>query len=108
MLPLLALYPIWGLIQQFLVQSLFARNLQREFAVFRSPLRIAPLAALVFSVVHWPDLRLCALTFVLGLVFTPIYLRWRNLWPLGMWHGWLGVFAYFWVLARDPWVEMFG
>jgi hypothetical protein len=49
-----------------------------------------------------------ALNACLGLAFTQIYLRWRNLWPLGIYHAWLGVFAYFWVLHRDPWLEVFG
>jgi hypothetical protein len=108
MLPLLALYPIWGWIQQFLVQALLARNLQLGVPALASPWRIAPLAAICFGIVHWPDWWLVAATCALGLVFTPIYLRERNLWPLGLWHGWLGVLAYFWLLARDPWVEMVG
>ena len=29
-------------------------------------------------------------------------------WPLGLYHGWLGAFAYFWILERDPWQELFG
>lgn len=49
-----------------------------------------------------------AATFMMGLAFTPMYLRHRNLWPLGIYHGWLGVLTYYWVLARDPWTEMFG
>jgi hypothetical protein len=37
-----------------------------------------------------------------------IFLRWRNVWPLGICHGWLGVLFYFWVLGRDPWLEILG
>jgi hypothetical protein len=58
--------------------------------------------------VHLPDFRLATATFVLGLALTPIYLKWRNLWPLGIYHGLLGVLFYFWVLERDPWIEVFG
>ena len=47
-------------------------------------------------------------TALLGLVFTPIYLRWRNLWPLGLYHGWLGALCYFWVIGRDPLLEILG
>jgi hypothetical protein len=47
-------------------------------------------------------------TFGLGLVYIPLYLRYRNLWPLGFYHGWLGTLFYLWVLGRDPWVETFG
>jgi len=46
-------------------------------------------------------------TFVLGLIYTPLYLQFHQLYPLGLLHGWLGVFFYFWVLRKDPWSEMF-
>ena len=85
---LLLLYPSWGLIQQFLLQAMFARNLHREVAWLRSPWRLAPLNALLFGLVHAPDLALMGATFLMGLAFTPMYLRDRNLWPLGVFHGW--------------------
>ena len=107
MLPLALLYPVWGLVQQLLVQALFVGNLSSE------PLRVPQallivLAAALFALVHLPDPILMAATFLLGLAFTPIYLRWRNVWPLGLWHGLLGVLVYFWILGRDPWIETFG
>lgn len=52
---------------------------------------------------HLPSWKLAAGTFGLGLAYTPLYLHHRNLWPLGLYHGWLGVFYYFWVLERNPW-----
>ena len=52
-------------------------------------------------------LKLVAATGLLGAVFALIYMRWRNLWPLGLYHGWLGVFYYYWILGRDPWAETF-
>lgn len=108
MLPLLLLYPIWGLIQQFLVQAMVVNNLTMisDRRSFRWMVTI--LAAVLFGLVHIPDLELMAATFCLGLAFTPIYLSWRNLWPLGIYHGWLGVLFYFWVLGRDPWLEVLG
>jgi len=112
MLPLGLLYPIWGLIQQFLIQALVAANLKRiwprmDSACVITPV-ITPICALLFGMVHLPDLKLAAGTFLLGLAFTPIYLKWRNLWPLGIYHGWLGVLFYFWILRRDPWLEVLG
>ena len=62
--------------------------------------------AAVFSSVHLPNWELTAGTFGLGFAYTPLYLR--NLWPLGLYHGWLGVFFYFWVLGDNPWKNMFG
>ena len=108
MAPLFLLYPLWGLIQQLLVQALFVRNVVREVPALSAPWRIVPLAALLFGIVHWPDVRLMGATFLLGLAFTPMYLRVPNLWPLGVYHGWLGVLAYYWLLERDPWTEVFG
>jgi hypothetical protein len=108
MLPLLLLYPIWGVIQQFLVQALVAGNLSKSSGMIGSASFVTIVSAGLFALVHMPDLKLASGTFCLGLAFTPIYLRWRNLWPLGIYHGWLGVLAYFWVLHRDPWLEVFG
>ena len=64
-------------------------------------------ASVLFGAVHLPELKLAAATCLLGLAFTLLYLRWGNLWPLGLCHGWLGVFYYYWVLGRDPWMETF-
>ena len=108
MIPLLLFYPVWGLIQQFLVQALVAGNLSGTSGVVGAPWFVTIVCAGLFAVVHLPDLVLAICTFLLGLAFTPIYLKWRNLWPLGIYHGWLGVFVYFWVLNRDPWLEMLG
>jgi len=106
MLPLLLLYPVWGLVQQFLVQAIFVRPLCLGPRPLVAPFVATVIAAVLFAAVHLPGLRLTVATGLLGLVFTPIYLRWRNLWPLGLFHGWLGVAAYFWLLQRDPWVEL--
>jgi hypothetical protein len=104
--PLLLLYPIWGLAQQFLVQGLVVRNLAVGEHPTVPPAAATLLAAVLFGVVHLPDLTLTCMTFALALAFTHIHLRWRNLWPLGVFHGWLGAAAYFWVLGRDPWAEI--
>ncbi len=108
MLWLLALYPVWGLAQQLMVQGILVRAMSGLVTRISRRLLVVLLAALLFAAVHLPDMKLAAGTFVVGAAFTVIYLRWRNLWPLGIYHGWLGVFFYYWVLARDPWCEMFG
>ncbi|MGB5921380.1 MAG: CPBP family intramembrane glutamic endopeptidase [Syntrophobacteria bacterium] len=102
---LLALYPIWGIIQQFLVQALVVRNVARSTLAL-SPATIVLIGATVFAMAHLSNLRLLIATFGLGLVFVPLYLRYRNLWSLGLYHGWLGTFFYFWVLHRDPWSKL--
>lgn len=99
MLILAALYPIYGLVQQWLVQGIVARQL-----VTRAPAWVVvPATALVFGLLHMPDRLATVATFVLGLVFVPIYLRWRNLWALGFVHGWLAIPMYFWIVGIDPW-----
>jgi hypothetical protein len=47
-------------------------------------------------------------TFGLVLALAPIWLKWRNLWPLGLAHGWIGAVAYIAVLQRDPIRELLG
>ena len=100
----LALYPLWGVVQQFLVQAMVVRNLAGNVP----PRALVGLAAILFGAIHLPDLALCAAIAVLGAAFTAIYLRWRNVWPLGIGHGLLGAVFYVWALGRDPWAEMFG
>ncbi len=107
MLVLLGLYPIWGTFQQLLVQGVFVRTATASGGRVGPKVLATAVASLLFGAVHLPDVRLAAATCLVGLVFTVVYLRWRNLWPLGLWHGWLGVFYYYWVLGRDPWAEMF-
>ena len=102
---LFLLYPLWGLVQQYLVLALVARNL---LAGGLPKPAIVLVSGVLFGVVHLPDLQLSSATLLVGLVFAPIYLRWRNLWPLGVLHGWLGVLFYYWILGRDPWLELMG
>gem|GEM_PF-5306162 len=62
--------------------------------------------ATAFGAVHLPSWDLTAGTFGLGLASTPLYLRHRNVLPLGLYHGWLGAFYYRWVLDRNPWADL--
>ena len=104
-IPILALYPVWGVIQQFLIIGLIAGNLM-HMRQWQIPKRIVMLtASVVFSVVHYPSIPLVAATFLLALFYSWLYLKYRNLWILGIFHGWLGGFFYFLVLGRDPWLE---
>jgi hypothetical protein len=105
---LLLLYPLWGILQQFLVQALGVANLM---ALYPEQGRVValPVGVVMFSLVHVPDgLLLTAATGLMATLFIPCYLRDRNLWPLGLYHGWLGTFFYLWVLGKDPWISVFG
>jgi hypothetical protein len=102
----LLLYPLWGLVQQFLVQGLVIGNLVNSGLVTRRIVLVL-IGASLFGLVHVPSWPLVLATFGLGLLFVPVYLRFRNLWPLGIYHGWLGTLFYYWILGRDPWLELF-
>ncbi len=107
-IPILILYPIWGVIQQFIVVALVAGNL-RDMENSKIPkTAIIFLTAIVFAVVHFPFLTLVGGTFLLALVYTTIYLKKKNLYALGIYHGWLGAFYFYTIVGRDPWAEVFG
>lgn len=105
MLPLLVLYPAWGLTQQMLVQGFLTRNLAEAGL---PPLAVVSASAAAFGTVHVPNWALTAVTTAMGAAFAPLYLRDRTLWPLGVAHGTLGALFYVWVLDRDPWAEVGG
>jgi membrane protease YdiL (CAAX protease family) len=102
-LPLFVLYPSWGVVQQTLVQGFVTRHLADAGL---SPWAVTPLSAVAFGAVHLPNWKLTAATTVLGAAYAPLYLRHRNVWPLGFYHGVLGAFYYRWVLDRNPWREI--
>jgi len=105
-LPILLLYPIWGVIQQFLMIGLVAVNLDDYKGIEIPRIIIVTLTAVLFSVVHYPSIPLILSTFVLGICYALLFLRYRNIWVLGIYHGWLGAFFYFFVLKRDSWLEV--
>jgi hypothetical protein len=98
------LYPIWGLVQQFLVVALLAGNVKKYSRI--PEWGIVFLTALIFAVAHVPYLPLVAAAFCLAVITTSVYLRARNLWALGIFHGWFGASLYFFALGQDPWKEV--
>ncbi len=105
---LLLLYPVWGTIQQFLVLGVVVGNLEKIPILGENRLLLVLMGAIVFGAVHLPNLLLTAGTTVLALVYVPVFLRHRNVWPLGLVHGWLGSLFYLWALNQDPWLRTFG
>ena len=99
----LLLYPLYGIVQQFALQILITKNLRD---VVKKLLIRVLLAASLFSAVHFPNYRLMWLTFLAGFIFTWIYDRHPNIWAVGISHGLLGAFAYYWVLGLDPGAEI--
>jgi hypothetical protein len=96
-------YPAWAFVQEFALQGLLARNLRLaglpEAAVVAA-------AGLAFGAAHLPDLPLAGMTAGVGWLWTGSFRRRPNLWILSLSHAWLGTLAFYWVLGRDPWLEM--
>jgi len=66
------------------------------------------LSALLFGAIHYPFVWLMIATFILAIFYGWIYLNERNIYVLGLFHGWLGGIFYYTILERDPFLEMFG
>lgn len=107
-IPILILYPIWGIIQQFLLIALTSGNMQDLKSYRLNKLMILFITAVVFALVHYPYSWLIIGTFILALLYGFIYLKERNLYVLGIFHGWLGGLFYYTAVDRDPFFEMFG
>jgi hypothetical protein len=101
-------YPVWGVIQQFLTLGIVVGNLERVRGLGERKGILVLVSAALFGLIHVYDVWLAGATFLLELAIVPLFLKYRNVWPLGALHGWLGGFFYLWVLNRDLWVETFG
>jgi hypothetical protein len=86
------LYCLWGLFQQYLLNGYFVNRFS-DFLPGRT--RAAPLlAAAFFSLAHLPNWFLMLTTAAGGYVCARIYLRYRNLYFLGVAHGVVGFLLY--------------
>ncbi len=106
-IPILVLYPVWGTIQQFLLMALVAGNLKDWKARGFPDATIIFATALLFGMLHYPYHWLIAGTFILALFYGYFYLRIRNVFVLGIFHGWLGALFFYTVVGRDPFEEVF-
>jgi Type II CAAX prenyl endopeptidase Rce1-like len=81
-------YALWSFLQQFMLQALFLTRLlqllsDKRLAVFA--------AASLFALAHLPNPLLTALTLVWGILSCMIFLRYRNLYTVGIVHAVLGI-----------------
>jgi membrane protease YdiL (CAAX protease family) len=91
------LYPVWGLLQQYIFQFYLLGRLLQLVA-----LRFAiPIAACAFAAVHFPRWPVMLATVVAGAVWSLCYYRSRRLLPLAVAHGLLGAALHYWVLDHD-------
>ncbi len=106
-LPILITYPIWGVIQQFITIGLIAGNLNHLKKIKLNKFSIIIITAILFSVAHFPSIWLMVGTFILALFYGFVYLKNKNIYAMGIFHGWLGALFYYTVVNRDPFQEIF-
>lgn len=81
--PRLLLLPFWALFQQYALQGFMNRRAQFIFG--KGP-RSVILIAVIFSLLHLPNLVLSGLTLVGGLIWGAVYQRQANLYALAASH----------------------
>lgn len=81
-------YAFWALVQEFILLGFFFLRLLR---LLDSTKKAILVTAGLFMLAHLPNPVLMPLVFVWGLIASAVYLRWRNLYTLGMAHAILGV-----------------
>jgi hypothetical protein len=81
-------YIVWSIMQQFLLQSYFLSRLMRML-----PGKIAPIifATSIFALAHLPNPILTPVTLVWGAISCILFLRYRNIYTLGLAHGIMGL-----------------
>lgn len=81
-------YIVWSLMQQFLLQSYFLLRLLRLL-----PGKAAPILAAtgIFALAHLPNPILTPITLIWGAISCVLFLRYRNIYALGLAHGIMGL-----------------
>jgi len=81
-------YMLWALVQQFILQDFFLVRLLRLL-----PTRIAAVivSAALFAIAHFPNSFLVVVTLIWGIAACTLFLRYRNLYSLGVAHGIMGL-----------------
>jgi len=93
-------YGIWSLEQQFILNSFFYVLLER---LLGNSHRAALCAAVLFSFAHIPNPILVPATLVGGMLFVEAFRRWRNIYPLGIAHAFLGLSLA--ITVSDSWMH---
>jgi hypothetical protein len=99
-------YPVWGLAQQLLFISLVAGNLEKCQRIKFNEFQILAITSTLFCFVHYPNPCLMIATFFMAIFFAMMFLKYRNIYPLAIFHGVVGAVFYYFVLNEDPWVDM--
>ncbi|GAB4312834.1 MAG: hypothetical protein Kow00127_03520 [Bacteroidales bacterium] len=100
-LMVLVLYLAWGTFQQFILVSLIVLKL-----LSYGRLTAILTGAILFSLIHTPDPLLMVYTFIMEVWFISVFIKYRNLWSLGVTHGLAGTALLYFVQNRDLWAEL--
>lgn len=84
-------YALAGTGQQFLLQSIIFVRLNQIFKNKRGAILTA---AVIFSLLHVPNIPLMVVTLIAGLVCCILFVRHRNIFTLGITHGVMAVMVY--------------
>jgi hypothetical protein len=81
-------YIVWSLMQQFLLQSYFLLRLLRLLPGKALPILAA---TALFALAHLPNPVLTPITLIWGAISCVLFLRYRNIYALGVAHGIMGL-----------------
>jgi hypothetical protein len=81
-------YALWAMVQEFVLLGFFFMRLLRLLESRKNAILVT---AGLFTLAHLPNPVLMPLVFVWGLIASAVFLRWRNLYTLGMAHAILGI-----------------
>jgi hypothetical protein len=81
-------YIVWSVMQQFILQSYFLLRLLRLM-----PGKVVPViaATVIFALAHLPNPILTPITLIWGAIACVLFLRYRNIYTLGVAHGIMGL-----------------
>ncbi len=96
-IPAVAFYFPWALLQQSLFQFYLLGRLLALFPVWFA----ATLTGIAYALAHLPDLWIAAASSAAGIFWTCMYYRYRRLIPLAFSHACLGAAFHYWIYGLD-------
>lgn len=81
-------YIVWSLMQQFILQSYFLLRLLR---LLPGKVLAVAVASSIFAIAHLPNPVLTPITLIWGAISCLLFLRYRNIYSLGLAHGIMGL-----------------
>ena len=100
---LLCIYPLWGIVQQFILQSIITKHLYEvlSFDYTINMLLTCLISGGIFSMLHTHLKQLPIPSFIVGCLWAYFYLLYNNILPLGIYHGILATLYYYFILKVD-------